>query len=337
MDCEPTLESEFYFQWHITERCNKSCLHCYQTGKPQPELPLSSLEAILHQLDQALIKWQKQGSMSLTGGEPFVREEDLFALMDRVDKTGSFSYYDILTNGSFISDDQAMRLRGLAKLRRIQVSLEGACPETNDAIRGHGSFEDTLDAIRCLKKYGLTVSVMTTLSRLNYREIPALITLLENEGADTLAVERLIPEGSGSRLRDQLLSPQELRILYEDVYELAQRSKVRLLLYRPLFALVAPHDPTAGALCSAGNNALTIMPDGMVYPCRRLPVPIGNILEDGVFKIWYGSDVLWRIRNPEELGGKCRSCDLLTSCRGCRAMAYFATGDFMAEEPQCWL
>lgn len=336
MDCEPNLEDEFYFQWHITERCNKSCLHCYQTGKPQPELPLSSLEAILMLMDRTLMKWRNQGSMSLTGGEPFVREDDLFALMRCVDETASFTHYDILTNGSLISDDHAVRLRDLAKLRRIQMSLEGGCRETNDAIRGNGSFEETLDAIRCLKKHGLTVSVMTTLSRLNFGEMPALITILENEGVDTLAMERLIPEGSGDALRDQLLSPLELRGLYEDVYGMAQSSSIRLLLYRPLFSLVAPDDPTAGALCSAGNNALTVMPDGTVYPCRRLPIPIGNVLEEGLFKIWYGSDVLWRIRNPEELGGKCGSCDLMSSCRGCRAMAYFATGDYMAEEPQCW-
>ena len=124
---------------------------------------------------------------------------------------------------------------------------------------------------------------------------------------------------------------------YEQVHRTALDSPpVRILLYRPLFALLGPDNPTVGALCSAGNNALTIMPDGTVYPCRRLPIPIGHALEDGFFKIWYGSEVLWRIRDPKNLGGKCGACDLITKCRGCRAMAYFTTGDYMAEDPQCW-
>ena len=144
-------------------------------------------------------------------------------------------------------------------------------------------------------------------------------------------------EGKGKGLRDQLLSPGELRELYENVYHMAIKSNgTRILLYRPLFAQIAPDDPTVGALCSAGNNALTIMPDGTVYTCRRLPIPIGNVLRDGLFSIWYDSEVLWNIRNPQKLGGKCRDCDLLANCRGCRAMAHFCSGDYMAEDPQCW-
>jgi radical SAM protein with 4Fe4S-binding SPASM domain len=178
---------------------------------------------------------------------------------------------------------------------------------------------------------------MTTLSRLNAHEVPDLVRMLNSEGVDTFALERLIPEGAGAGMYEHMLAKEELKALYERVYRLALETKpLRVLLYRPLFALVAPDDPTVGALCSSGNNALTIMPDGTVYPCRRLPIPLGNVLEEGFFKIWYGSDVLWRIRDPQNLGGKCRECDLVAQCRGCRAMAYFMTGDYMAEEPQCW-
>jgi len=42
------------------------------------------------------------------------------------------------------------------------------------------------------------------------------------------------------------------------------------------------------------------------------------------------------LRNPKELNQKCRECELLTNCRGCRAVAYAASGDFMGEDPQCW-
>jgi len=337
MEPQLQLEDEFYFQWHITERCNKRCRHCYQDSHPTQELPLDDLELVLRRIDEAILKWEKRGSLSFTGGEPFIRHDELFALMDRVDYLDSFSYYDVLTNGSLISDDVAHALKNQKKLRRVQVSLEGSKPAINDAIRGEGSYEETLQSIRRLKDCGLAVSVMTTISHLNYKDIPALIALLDDEGVDTFSLERLIPEGRGEGLRDQLLSPQELKSLYERIHEIAVNgTKVRVLMYRPLFTLVAPDDPTVGALCSAGNNALTIMPDGTVYPCRRLPIPIGNVLTDGLFSIWYDSDVLWRIRNPQNLGDKCRDCELLANCRGCRAMAFFTTGDYMAEDQQCW-
>lgn len=126
MGIELSATDEFYFQWHITERCNKHCRHCYQNGHPMRELPLADLESILTCMDEALIKWDRQGSLSFTGGEPFVRQPDLFALMDRVDHLDSFAYYDILTNGSRLSDDIAHELKSHNKLRRIQVSLEGS-------------------------------------------------------------------------------------------------------------------------------------------------------------------------------------------------------------------
>ena len=334
---ELSADAEFYFQWHITERCNRCCRHCYQNGKPALELGLKDLFRIVELMERAVKKWAKRGTLSLTGGEPLLRRDDLYALMDRIDSSAYLEYYDILTNGSLIDEEEAGKLATHPKLRRIQVSLEGATAETNDAIRGKGSFDSTINAVRNMRKAGIDVSIMTTISRLNYKEIPGVIELAGNEGAATLAFERLIPEGAGEGLTDQVITPSELRDLYQQIYEMAvNNTKVRVLLYRPLFAMIAPDDPTVGALCSAGNNALTIMPDGTVYPCRRLPISIGNVLTDGFFKIWYGSDVLWKLRNPKRLGGRCHDCELLTQCRGCRAMAYFTTGDYMAEDPQCW-
>ena len=336
MVSELCATDEFYFQWHITEQCNKRCLHCYQNEHYSRDLPLADLQLVLSRMEEALIKWDRKGSLSFTGGEPLVRKKELFSLMKQVDQIPNFEFYDLLTNGSLVSDDVALALKNQRKLRRVQISLEAATPETNDAIRGNGSYVETLDSIRRMKKHGLTVSVMTTVSRMNYWEIPQLIELLNREGVDTFAVERLIPAGRGEQMRDELLSPRELRDLYKNIHEMrSMNGGTRLLMYRPLFALVAPEDPDVGALCSVGNNALTIMPDGTVYPCRRLPIPIGNVLVDGLFSIWYDSELLWRVRNPDNFKGKCHNCDLFTSCRGCRAMAYSCSGDYMAEDPQC--
>lgn len=81
MKSEVSNGDEFYFQWHITERCNKRCAHCYQDEYPATDLPLTDLEVVLDRMDEALVKWGLRGSLSLTGGEPFVRQPELFALM----------------------------------------------------------------------------------------------------------------------------------------------------------------------------------------------------------------------------------------------------------------
>ena len=150
---EPETENEFYFQWHITERCNLSCKHCYQNVNDISELPLNDLLAIINKMENALLKWNKQGTLSLTGGEPLFRKNDLYALMDRLDTSKSLCYYDILTNGSYITESEAEKLITHPHLRRIQLSLEGACATVNDEIRGPGSFDSTIEAIRNLRKY----------------------------------------------------------------------------------------------------------------------------------------------------------------------------------------
>ena len=285
----------------------------------------------------AVEKWGRIASFSLTGGEPFLRQQELFSIANLLDDRSVVGYYDILTNGSLIDVESLAKLTRLKKLRRVQLSLEGASPETNDMVRGRGSFASTLDAIQRLKNAKLVVSVMTTVTRVNAHEIPALIDLLEGRGVDALALERFVPEGQGKNMLDKALTKEETKDVFKTIHRAGRLPRpLRMLMYRPLFCLLDQDDSTVGARCSVGTNALTVMHDGTVFPCRRLPIPLGNILHDGLYKIWYDSPVLWAIRNPQNLKGKCGRCDLVSLCRGCRAVAYAHSGDYLAEDPQCW-
>jgi len=329
---------EFYFQWHITEKCNLRCKHCYHDRyTSNNELKIDELIFIADKIDATLNKWDKIGTISITGGEPFIVKEKLFPLLRHLNTFESINHFDILTNGSLIDENTLSELERFNKLRRVQLSLEARNPELNDQIRGKGSFGNTISAIRLLKRNGFQVAIMMTISRFNKDEIEPLIECLKEEGVDTFSAERFIPEGVGTGIKDEFLTADEVRDVFERIYSLAMKEdKIRILLYRPLFALFNGKDPTVGALCSVGNNALTIMHDGTIYPCRRLPIPIGNALTDSLYKIWYTSDVLWSIRNTNNIKGKCGNCELISVCRGCRALAYTMTGDYLSEDPQCW-
>ncbi len=335
---ELNIDEEFYFQWHITERCNLRCKHCYHDKySSDNELSLDKLIIVADEIDDTLRKWNKKGTLSITGGEPFVVQDKMFSLLNHIDTLQSVHHFDILTNGCFIHEDILGDLKSLKKLRRIQLSLEGSSPHINDQIRGSGSFQKALDAIRLLKKNDFQIAVMMTISNFNKDEFDPVIDLLEKEGVDTFAAERFIPEGKGAGLEDQFLSSVQLKQIFTKIYTRAlKQKKPRILLYRPLFSLLNGHDPTVGAMCSAGTNALTIMHDGTILPCRRLPIPIGNALNDSFYKVWYTSKVLWDIRNPKNIKGKCSGCEFLAACRGCRASAFTATGDYLAEDTQCW-
>lgn len=335
---ELKVHEEFYFQWHITEKCNLRCKHCYHDNYTSAnELNSDELTHIANKIDSTLRKWNKKGTLSITGGEPFVIKDKLFPLLHHIDALQSIHHFDLLTNGSLINQDVLDELKRLRRLRRVQLSLEGSSPQMNDQIRGEGSFDKTLNAIRLLKNNAFQVSAMMTISNLNKYEVEPVINLLQEEGVDTFSAERFIPEGMGADLKEEFLPSEELKKVFQEIYSLAlKQNKLRILLYRPLFGLLNGNDPTVGAMCSAGTNALTIMHDGTIYPCRRLPIPIGNALTDSFYEVWYTSEVLWNIRNTTNIKGKCAGCDLMPICRGCRAMAYAITGDYLAEDPQCW-
>jgi hypothetical protein len=91
---ELTIDEEFYFQWHLTERCNRACRHCYQDGSPTSELGLNDLLTIVDLMEGAVNKWETKGTLSLTGGEPFLRKDDLHALMDRIDRSDALALSD---------------------------------------------------------------------------------------------------------------------------------------------------------------------------------------------------------------------------------------------------
>ncbi|HUX56641.1 MAG TPA: radical SAM protein [Bacteroidales bacterium] len=332
---ELNYDEEFYFQWHITNECNLRCKHCYHESYLKEDINISKLTQIADQLCNALDKWKKKGSFSITGGEPLMNPEILFQLLDNLENR-NVDKIDLLTNGTLLTDNIILKLKEYKKLRRFQLSLEGL-RATNDKIRGVNSYDRTLDAIDNLKRHGLVVSIMMTIGRHNKDEVIPLADELAKHDVDVFIIDRFIPEGQGSALADWVLSPGEIREVYTKAYEYFKKTlKPRFLLYRTLFCLLNPEDPHIGAICSIGNNALTIMPNGDVLPCRRLPIVLGNLFETTLYDIWYTSPLLWEIRNPGNLKGKCNNCEYIPICRGCRAVAYAVKGDYLAEDPQCW-
>lgn len=356
---EPTMSSqkhldtdldEFYFQWHITERCNLRCVHCYQDRYDiRSESSLAQLEKIADQIILTLRKWRKKGRIALTGGEPFLKKE-LFPLMRYLEQKEYIWRIGILTNGTLIDEEIVDRLATFQKLYYVQISLDGASQETNDFIRGKGSYERAMNSLKVLREKGINTRLMFTVHKRNLQDVPSLIDLAIKEKVDTLTIERFVPEGKGAEVKDWFLTKEEVHELFQYVsrrsdIEYKKGTPLKILKYRTLWANIdperartanAPPEIDLGAMCSIGIDSLTILSDGTVFPCRRLPIPIGNLKNDSIFKIWYTSELLWRIRNKNNLKGKCDGCDLIPRCSGCRAIAYALTGDYLAEDSQCW-
>ena len=211
----------------------------------------------------------------------------------------------------------------------------------HDSVRGSGTFDKVRDSIRRLQESGIEVSLMFTLMRKNLDYALQIIDFAEECGVKAVTVERVTPCGH-SNISD-ILTAQEIKNIYEGITKRANAitSGLTVRRLRPLWIntvhLNSNPNSKIGGFCPVGYTSLAILWNGTVLPCRRLNIPIGNMLTDGLFKIWYDSDLLWNIRNKNNLKGKCHSCHNVERCGGCRAIAYETTGDYMGEDIQCWI
>jgi radical SAM protein with 4Fe4S-binding SPASM domain len=280
-------------------------------------------------------------SFNVTGGEPFLRQ-DIFEILEEIGRRG-FAMY-LLSNGTLVTSDKARRLGELG-VKGVQVSIEG--PEMiHEAVRGKGSYSSALKGVQHLLDAGLTVTLNATLSEMNAEYFMNLVDLASALGVQRLGFSRLVPSGKGRELLHRMLKAERVRELYEAIRSL-KTYELKIVTGDPVASQMDSEInepwgsfPTGG--CAAGLSGLTLLPDGTITPCRRLPIPIGNIRRDSLREVWSTSEVLGALRDKKRYTGKCGRCKRWDACRGCRAIAYASSQsrgehDYLAEDPQCFI
>lgn len=96
-----------------------------------------------------------------------------------------------------------------------------------------------------------------------------------------------------------------------------------------------PHNPPIG--CWVGTW-LTMNPEGDVSVCPVLldVLSAGNVRDKPLDRLVLESDLFAALLDRRQLKGRCARCRYQFTCGGCRAMAYFHTGDYMQEDPTCF-
>lgn len=320
--------------WETTAACNLRCAHCrVETGEEASGDEMS--------YDQACSLLSDIASFAtpvivLSGGEPLVRRD----IID-ISRFGSDLglRMALATNGTLVTAEIAGDLKG-AGVVQASVSIDGADAAVHDAFRRvPGSFDQALSGIRLLKEAGIAVQINTTVARHNLHQLSDVLQLAVAQRACALHLFLLVPTGCGREMEEgDMISPEE----YEEVLAwLAESSRTASISVR---ATCAPHyqriirqqgqrASTAG--CLAGESVCFVSRTGDVYPCGYLPLKAGNVVEEPLSRIWASSELLKSVRDPKLLKGKCAVCEFAVVCGGCRARAYAATGDYLAEEPCC--
>ncbi|MGH2607597.1 MAG: radical SAM protein, partial [Tepidiformaceae bacterium] len=163
----------------INNACNLSCAHCLVSSGPgkEPGLPFERLRGVVDRAAELGLE-----RLYITGGEPLVRR-DIFALLRHATDARGLEVI-LLTNATLLQGRVRAEIGGLDRSRvRFQVSIDGASPETNDPVRGPGTFVQALDGARLLADLGYEVALTTVTTRRNLPELPALPGIAKAAGA----------------------------------------------------------------------------------------------------------------------------------------------------------
>ena len=255
---ERGLDAPICLTWELTYACNLSCVHCLSSsGRRDPrELSTAEARAVIDELERMQVFY-----VNIGGGEPTVRP-DFWELVDYA--TAHHVGVKFSTNGVHIDAAVAQRLAG-SDYVDVQISLDGATAEVNDAVRGPGSFDTATRAMANLADAGFRgfkLSVVCT--RQNIPQLNQFKEIADRFGAQ-LRLTRLRPSGRGADTWEELHPlPEQQRELYD--WLVAHGEGV--LTGDSFFHLSAYGQSMPGLnLCGAGRVVCLIDPVGDVYAC----------------------------------------------------------------------
>ena len=336
---------KFGLQWHITDKCDQRCKHCYiYEGKDKKcslELNLKTLNEILENFIDCCERLDCEPALSITGGDPLLYNE-IWEFLDIINHKG-ISFH-ILGNPFHLDKDVVRRLESLG-CTGYQMSLDGL-EKTHDEIRKPGSFKETLKAFELFKNTSINTAIMTTVSKKNIDEIPDLVDIAIKYQVNHFGFARDCPNPNDF---DLMPSAEEYRNFLDKMWQkyisVDQNTTLFMLkdhlwkLYLYEKGLFNPNDfknPENLILdgCHCGISHMTITANGTVYACRRSETPIGKVPEESLYDIFVG-EKMEQYRKYENFE-HCSKCELKNFCRGCPSVAKCMTGNFYAKDPQCW-
>lgn len=334
----------FVVQWHLTDACDFHCKHCYINRDSKEELRFEQISPTIDEFSSVTKRLNIKGRINFTGGNPLLRP-DIFDILKHA-RSKDLEFGILGNPTASVGELKKLKELGIVK---YQISLDGF-KENHDYIRGEGTFDKARDFLKLLKQERIAPDVMATVTKRNIADIPELAKYLyENKLVNRFDFARLVPIGRGKELESDLPLPQEYKQFMYKMLEVYKELKQKNLNYRigtkdPLWSLVfyelgeSMHEHSKAVICGGcgvGVASITIDTDGTIQSCRRIDDQIGNIIKDSLWSTFINSTELNKLRNYSAIDG-CGTCELISACRGCRAVAKGVYGSCFDKDPCCW-
>jgi radical SAM protein with 4Fe4S-binding SPASM domain len=335
--------------WELTRACPLACRHCRataQSARHPAELTFEEGRTFMRDLATA----HPGAVLILTGGEPLSRPDalELAAAGTELGLRMALSV-DV---GWLLTPETCRAIRD-AGVMRVSFSLHFPDAERCDRFASTPGFRAAaLEGLANLRAAGVPFQIHTTVMRANADVLGEMYRQVEALGAAGWELFFLVPTGRGRLLADEELSAPRQEQVLRWLYRLQRRSPF------PVKQICAPHFrrveaqsararherrptrvtarlTTMSRGCLAGNGFAFVSHVGDVCGCGFLPLSVGNVRDRPFSELYAHAPLFEAFRDPSRLGGDCGVCEYRALCGGCRARAYAATGDPLAEEPDC--
>jgi radical SAM protein with 4Fe4S-binding SPASM domain len=354
----PAYETHPVVMWELTRACDLHCRNCtIGATDSRGANELTTYEAY-KTIDQ--IAGLTPRELIMTGGDPLERG-DIDQIVNYARRRGLDPAL-VLSPTSQLTGDAIERVER-SGLTRIVLSIDGSTPEIHEARHGvHGTFAVTMWAAGTAKSANLAIEINTLITRRNAGDLEAIADLIRSIGIARWNLYFQVPLATS---HTELISAAETEILFGIIDQIRGRETfaVRVIeaphyrRYRLQRSLDVRLDNAANANWSDfsgyepdDNNGLQdvmesaldgardfvfISHAGDVRASEFLPFSAGNLRYRPLGSIYRGSDLLVALRDPENLQGKCGSCEYRRICGGSRARAWAMEWNVFADDPLC--
>jgi radical SAM protein with 4Fe4S-binding SPASM domain len=304
----------------ITNECNLNCIHCFQAaGKPRAnELSVDEWLKVIEDFSTL-----HRSKVTFSGGEPLLYP-GIFELLSLARQKGL--EVGLFSNGTQI-ENQAIVKKLEKCVDKIQLSLDGATRETNDKIRGKGTFEKVFKAFDLLRETQISLVLAVSVMPQNVDELKTSVEKLANRLGPKvdIRISRILKEG---RANASHIFPnkKEGQKEIEEALSHLYKNKLKTL-------------PNTWKNTKVNNcgfaETIVISSIGDVYPCNiyEPKAKVGNIRQRGLLDMVKDIAAL-KEKVSVENSPRCSSCDLKIICSGgCRLNNIYRNDDILI--PSC--
>lgn len=320
----------------MTHRCPLKCPYCsnpLEMDRARDEMDTATWKRVISEA-AALGALQ----CHFSGGEPMVRDD----LVELVHHANGEGLYTNLITSAVLLDARRMAALAEAGLDHVQISFQGADSEMADHIAGlKRAHEKKLAAARLVREAGLALTVNAVMHRRNLHQLPAMLDLAVEAGAQRIEVAHVQYYGWALKNRAALIPT---RAQLDEATRIVDAARKRLDGILNIDYVVPDYYASRPKACMGGwaRRFFNVTPSGKVLPCHAAET-IGhlhfeNVREKSLAEIWADSEAFNAYRGTGWMPEPCKGCERAEiDWGGCRCQALALTGDAAATDPACGL